>query len=244
MDFKKCSARWRAFEGRTLPGMRRPNPRRPNQIVLPLAAGVLAIAIVVVVIVVGGSSGGSSSGGSPSQALTAPTSSGFDGAALPPGRLAPAFTLTDQNGARVSLAALRGQVTVLTFLYSRCGAPCVVIAQQIRGALDELPRPVPVLIVSVDPRGDTPASVRRFLAQVSLSGRVHYLTGSAAQLRAVWRVYRIVPPRARGEAFARYVSVLLLDRRGQERVIFQSEQLTPEALSHDIGKLDGDPTHP
>ena len=54
---------------------------------------------------------------------------------------------------------------MLAFLYSTCGATCVLIAQQIRGALDELPRPVPVLIVSADPRADTPARVKRFLAQ-------------------------------------------------------------------------------
>ena len=38
-------------------------------------------------------------------------------------------------------ARYRGQVTILAFLYSTCGATCVLIAQQIRGALDELPAP-------------------------------------------------------------------------------------------------------
>ena len=58
-----------------------------------------------------------------------------------------------------------------------------MIAQQIRGALDELRRPVPVLLISADPAADTPARVRRFLPRVSLSGRVRYLTrlaGAAA----------------------------------------------------------------
>jgi hypothetical protein len=31
--------------------------------------------------------------------------------------------------------------------------------------------------------------------------------------------------------------VLLLDRAGRERVLFGIEQLTPESLAHDIGKL-------
>ena len=72
----------------------------------------------------------------------------------------------------MSLAALRGKPVVLAFLYTRCGAPCTLIAQQIRGALDELRRPAAVVIVSADPAGDTPASVRSFLAATSLSGRV------------------------------------------------------------------------
>ena len=79
------------------------------------------------------------------------SATGFVGAALPAGAPARDFTLTDQYGRRVSLASYRGQVVVLTFLYPTCGAPCILIADQIRGALEELPRPVPVLIVSADP---------------------------------------------------------------------------------------------
>jgi len=183
--------------------------------------------------------GGGSTGNSPSRTLTASPSSAFDGAPLPTGRQAPEFRLTDQNGRPVSLGQFNGRVRVLTFLYSTCGAPCVVIAQQIRGALNELTEPVPVLIVSADPGTDTPTNVRRFLAQVSLTGRVHYLSGTPAQLRPIWKAYKVVPAGDGRSAFANYASVLLIDPKGDERVLFESEQLTPEALSHDIGKLKG-----
>lgn len=206
--------------------------RSRNRFALPLLAAVLLIALVVA-IAIGGSTGGSSF----PKTFTASPSTGFDGAALPSAP-APDFTLSDQNGKRITLSSLRGQVTALTFLYSSCGAPCVVIAEQIRGALDELPRPVPVLIVSTDPRGDTPESVRRFLAQVSLAGRVHYLSGSLSQLRSIWKAYRVVLPSSGRQAFASHASVLLIDPKGEERVLFESEELTPEGLSHDIGKLE------
>lgn len=164
-------------------------------------------------------------------------SSGFDGAAIPPSPLAPGFTLTDQDGRAVSLSSLRGHVVVLAFLYSTCGATCILIAQQIRGALDELPHPVPVLIVSADPAPDTPASVARFLSKVSLTGRVRYLSGSPAQLRPIWRAYRVHPASVGRAAFDKYASLLLLDTRGRERVLFQPDVLTPETLAHDIGEL-------
>jgi cytochrome oxidase Cu insertion factor (SCO1/SenC/PrrC family) len=119
-----------------------------------------------------------------------------------------------------------------------------VIAQQIRGAIDDLHAAPAVLIVSADPAGDTPARVERFLTDVSLSGRVRYLTGPPAQLRSVWRAYRIAPASDGRAAFERTATVMLLDRSGRERVLFGLEQLTPESLAHDIERLAGEPAHP
>jgi cytochrome oxidase Cu insertion factor (SCO1/SenC/PrrC family) len=206
---------------------------RPT-IALPALALALLIALTLAVLLGKGSSDRSTTA---TNVNTAGASSGFDGAALPAGLPAPAFTLTDQYGSSISIKLLRGHVTVLTFLSSTCGAACVVIAQQIRGALDEMRTPVPVLIVSANPRADTPASVRRFLAEVSLTGRAHYLTGPPARLRELWRAYRVTPASAGRAAFSRHASVLLIDRHGDERVLYQLEQLTPESLTHDIGKL-------
>jgi protein SCO1/2 len=179
---------------------------------------------------------GNSSGPAPA---TGPSANGrFDGAPLP-GTPAPGFTLTDQSGRPVSLGDYRGQIVVLTFLYPGCGATCTVIAQQIRGALDELSTPVPVLIASADPAADTPGAAERFLASVSLTGRALYLTGPLSSMRPIWRAYRVKPASAGPALFDGYAFVMLLDRAGRERVLYESEQLTPEALSHDIRALQG-----
>lgn len=204
-----------------------------TRMALALLAGLLLIALILVLALRG------SSGHPGTASVSGAGASLFDGAALPALLPAPDFDLVDQSGHRVTLAGQRGHVVVLAFLYSRCGPPCIVIAQQIRGALDELPHPPPVLIVSANPATDTPVSVSRFLAQVSLTGRVRYLTGPPALLRAVWRAYRVTPAAAGSAAFARTAFVLLIDARGRERVLFGPEQLTPEALAHDIGRLQG-----
>jgi protein SCO1/2 len=216
--------------------------RRPSILVLiAVTTTALAATALILAVTLGGSSERSSS---PPPSSAAPSgvraaTSGFDGAALPATAPAHEFTLSDQAGRSVSLHEYQGQVTVLAFLYSTCGATCIVIAQQIRGALDELPHPVPVLFISADPGVDTSAHISRFLGQVSLTGRVHYLTGSLAALKPIWRAYGIVPATAGAAAFKRFASVFLLDGSGRERVVFQLEQLTPEALAHDIGKLAG-----
>jgi protein SCO1/2 len=181
--------------------------------------------------------------GSPaaSASESAASSSGFDGSLLPAGVRARDFTLADQDGRSVSLHSYRGQVTILTFLYSTCKDVCPLMAQQIRGALDQLGKPVPALAVSVAPEQDTPANVRRFLARASLSGRMEYLSAPRAELQPIWHAYGILPESAGEAASDHSAYVLLIDRHGLERVAFSVEQLTPEGLAHDIRKLAAQP---
>jgi protein SCO1 len=206
---------------------------RPR-LLLPVAAGLLVLAALAFAILA--SSSGKSAGGSGAGSAS---TGRFDGAALPPGVPAPPFTLTDQGGSTIALSSLRGRPVVIAFPYTGCHNSCVLLAQQIRGALDELARPPAVLLISADPAADTPARVRSFLERVSLAGRASYLTGTATQLKRVWRSYRVTPSSAGQAAYAKYATVLVLDGRGDERVIYGPEQLTPEALSHDIRKLEG-----
>jgi len=223
---------------------------RPRSRILLLAATTaLVIALAGVVLLAGPSSPSTA----PAPAVEHASSSGLDGALLPGHVSASDFTLTDQAGRRVSAGQYRGRVVLLTFLSTACAPTCPLVAQQIRGALDELEpdpalphsprtrpaRPVPVLIVSTDPAADTPARVRRFLAAAALRGRVEYLTGAPAELRRVWRAYSVVPAQLANADSAHPAEVLLIDRSGDERDLFQVEQLTPEALAHDVRRLEG-----
>jgi cytochrome oxidase Cu insertion factor (SCO1/SenC/PrrC family) len=147
------------------------------------------------------------------------------------------FTLTDQSGRRASLSEYRGRPLVLAFLDARCGAPCIVIAEQIRGALDQLTVRAPVLFVTIDPASDSPSAAARFLARVALTGRARYLTGALATLRTVWSAYRVPAPAPGSSVFDRFAPVVLLDREGRARVAYALEGLTPESLAHDIRVL-------
>jgi protein SCO1 len=208
--------------------------RSPLRMVLPVASALLAL-ILVLAILLGHSSGGSPGGSTSSGAQR--SRGVFDGAAFPAGVRAHDFTLSNQRGQRVSLSSYRGQVVALAFLSSDCRT-CVLVAQQIRGALDELGAEpdVRTIFVSTDPAAPN-ARVGRFLAETSLTGRVEYLTGTAAQLRPVWHAYRIPPANAGKAASEAAVTVLLIDRTGFERAGFGLEQITPESLAHDIRLL-------
>jgi protein SCO1/2 len=113
----------------------------------------------------------------------------------PPPTAPPRFTLRDQNGHRVSPQDARGDVLVMTFLYSTCRTLCPMQAQEIGRAVGEAgTKNVQVYGVSVDPVGDTPANARRFLRRTGLEGGpVKILLGTRRELEPVWREYGIVP---------------------------------------------------
>jgi protein SCO1 len=163
---------------------------------------------------------------------------GFAGALSPPDVPPKDFTLTDEDGKRVSLPGYRGQVVVLTFMYSTCQDTCPVTATTIRGALDDLGHDVPALAVSVDPAHDTPDTAEAFLVKRGLSaGRMHFLLGTRAQLQPVWKAYGIQP---QGKGFEHTARVVLIDKRGRQRISFPVEQLVDRDLAHDIRKLEGE----
>jgi protein SCO1/2 len=144
------------------------------------------------------------------------------------------IALRDEEGRMVRAGDLRGRPVIVTFLYTLCQNDCPTIAAQIRIALDRLGAPVPVLAVTVDPRNDTAAARRRFLARHYLTGRMHFLNGSPGELQRVWRVFGIQPQSAGAEHSA---YVVVLDRAGRQRAGFPVDQLTPEGLAHDVRVL-------
>jgi protein SCO1/2 len=163
------------------------------------------------------------------------TGHGFAGASIASGVMAPEVRLRDQDGRVFDLARERGHVVVLTFLYSTCQDTCPVIAQQIRGALDQLGHDVPAVAISVDPAQDTPLHAKAFLLEQHLTARMRFLLGDRAQLAPIWRAYGIQPERIDAE---HTVHVLLVDGRGRLRVGFPADHLTPEGLAHDIAALE------
>src|ERR671917_1829956 len=155
----------------------------------------------------------------------------FEGAVMPEGLKAPGFELTNQDGDTISMRDYRGQPVIVTFLYTTCEDTCPLQAQTVRGALDELGEDVPAIAVAVDPPRDTPESTRAFLSEQRALGRLDFVLGSRAELRRVWRGFRIRPQSVTQEHQAR---ITLVDPRGYQRVGYPGSQATAERIAHDI----------
>jgi protein SCO1/2 len=161
--------------------------------------------------------------------------SAFAGALRPPDARAPDFRLRDQDGTPVAMADYRGRTVVMTFVYSTCKDTCPAQVQSIRGALDQLGHDVPALAISVDAGRDTPRSVDRFDSEQGIGNRLRWVLGREAQLRPLWEGYHTTSQLPSQEHLARLV---LVDKRGFQRIGYPSQQVTPERLAHDIRLLE------
>jgi len=156
-----------------------------------------------------------------------------------PGVVAPDFTLTDgPTGQVVSLSALRGNVVLITFLYTSCLDVCPLTAEVIRAARDKMgasANDVVFIAVSVDPVGDTPATTRRFVRDHGVEGTLRYLIGSQAALARIWQEYSIAQAVSTKDVL-HSDAIYLLDRTQHGRVLLHSD-VSPETLATDLGIL-------
>src|ERR1700728_2313322 len=119
-------------------------------------------------------------------------------------------------------------------MLSLCKRAYPLMGNQILGALSDLPgggRNVPAMAISVDPKQDTPANRRKFIAKMHLTGRFNFLNGPMSVMKKVWHDYYIQPQVGAKEEHSAFV--LLIDRRGIWRVGYPVSELTPESLAHD-----------
>jgi protein SCO1/2 len=106
----------------------------------------------------------------------------------------PHFRLRDETGTFRTPASARGEVLVVTFIYTRCRDLCPRQAAEIKDAVLGAGGGVQVYAITVDPEHDTPARARAWLRRMGVAGGpVHILLGSRRELAPVWERFGIVP---------------------------------------------------
>lgn len=134
------------------------------------------------------------------------------------------FTLTDQEGRRVSLQGHAGMVLLVNFVTSRCTAACIQVTRELQGlqkALgDRMGREVVFLSVGLDPRVDSRDALRKFAGDHGVDFRGwSFLTGTPEELEQARRAFGAVvmdlPAGADSAlAFEHTAATYLVDRQG------------------------------
>jgi protein SCO1/2 len=129
------------------------------------------------------------------------------------------FTLTDQHGATVTEAALKGHPSAMFFGYTYCPDVCPTTLYDLSQYLQQLGPDgdkLKVYFVTVDPERDTQAQMATYLG--SFDPRITGLTGSRPAIDQVLKEYRIyskkVPQDGGNYIMDHSASVYLFDKDG------------------------------
>ena len=116
-----------------------------------------------------------------------------------PAKLAPTWSLINQDSLPVDSTALRGKIALVTFVYTHCPTVCPLLTAQMKQLQDEFSREgafgarLVFVTVTVDPGRDTPARLKEYAAQFGAdSSSWLWLTGEPAQMETVWSGFGIV----------------------------------------------------
>lgn len=86
------------------------------------------------------------------------------------GREIPDFTLTNQDGKRISMKDYRGKALAITFIYTKCPLPtyCILMSRHFSDLANqlndnaELKDKIRLLSISFDPKNDTPEALKQY----------------------------------------------------------------------------------
>ena len=140
---------------------------------------------------------------------------------------APPFALQDQRGATVSLADQKGKVVLLTFLDPLCTDDCLLLAQEIAAAQQQLgarAESLVVLAINVNPEEQTHTAMQTFLQNQGLdeSPAWHFLGGeweAVAETVTAYHVSAGEPKPSKPGEVAHQNVVFLIDTHGELRVL-------------------------
>jgi protein SCO1/2 len=175
----------------------------------------------------------------------APAAGGSHLAVLRP---APAFALTTQDGKELRLSDLRGQVVLVSFVFTTCNGSCPATTSRMHTVAGALGRQglfkggrVRLVSITLDPERDTPAALRRYMRLFDLdAAHWSFLTGPPAQVRkviAAWGMWARPAPNGQLDHPSR---IFLLDGQGRVREVYNLASFKPAWVVEDVRALLGE----
>jgi len=148
----------------------------------------------------------------------------------------PDFSLIDQAGSPVSLAALRGRVVIVTFGYLRCSNPayCFRLATNLRHLqkryANALGRDIVLLTIVLDPEHDRDGALRDYArVWTSRPETWHFLTGPLPDVARVATLFGVEFWKDEGSV-VHTLKTAVIDRDSRLAAAIDGNQFTPQQL--------------
>jgi len=152
------------------------------------------------------------------------------------------FTLTDQDGDKVSDSEFRGKYMLVFFGFTSCPSICPVGMATLTQTMEQLEKDgdadkMQPIFITVDPETDTPKRMKEYLANFYPS--IIGLTGSQAELDAVQKEYKVYASKVKDKTMPSGYNVdhtgfiYLMDKNG-EYLRHCAYNESPRKLASDI----------
>jgi protein SCO1 len=198
---------------------------RELQWAIPGLVALCAVAVAAPILAFGRSRGTSSSTAGSAVALVSPPAYSWGAG----DRRAPDFSLRDEDGRSVSVAANRGHPVIVTFVDPLCRNFCPLEAHVLNQMERQIPAAQRAVIIAVSV--DVYANARRYLRQDDREWHLvpewRWAIGRPADLAAVWKDYsidvKVTTSRINGTAtydISHTEAAYVLDATGHERAVF------------------------
>src|SRR6201987_2243291 len=138
---------------------------------------------------------------------------------------APEISLTNQFGQHMSLSQFRGKVVLLGFEDSECTTVCPLTTQSMvlaKELLGKAGNNVQLLGVDANPDATSVADVLAYSRAHGMGNRWDFLTGSVAQLKAVWSAYHIAVQIEKGQ-IDHTPALFVIDQQGREQKLYLTQ---------------------
>lgn len=155
---------------------------------------------------------------------------------------APAFALTDQQGARKALADLQGRVVAVTFIYATCKDTCPMLTAKMALIQKKLGvdfgKRVHFVSITVEPEIDTPEVLKAYADKFGADpAGWSFLTGPSADIQQVVRRYGAFAKRVKAGDVDHLFLTSLIDRNGVLRVQYLGYRFDPDEMLRDLRSL-------
>jgi protein SCO1/2 len=164
------------------------------------------------------------------------------------GDAVPATEFIDQSGKAFSFAQVRGDVTVLAFIFTRCRDPrmCPLIAAKFQGLQAKLRGEAAHLaLITLDPGFDTPPVLRRYAATLGAdASRWSFLTGDPDRVLDFAAQFGVTafPDERFGLIHPERTAVL--DERGVIRQLIDETSWAPDEITASVRHLRSEASNP
>ena len=158
---------------------------------------------------------------------------------------APDIKLVNQFGQPMSLSQFRGKVVMLGFEDSECTTVCPLTTQsmlQAKQMLGAAGDQVQLLGVDANPTATSVADVLAYSRAHGMVNQWDFLTGSVAQLKAVWSAYHIAVQIEKGQ-IDHTPALFVIDQQGREQKLYLTQMAyssvaqSAEVLADELSSL-------